>query len=468
MNADTTELLTRCREHVVRGALRARDIGRPVLVSVCRPIPAPEDVSVFLEHARAEGADTVLWEGGTERLAIAGIGTAWAASSQGTSRFRELAAACNALLCDALIADGAEPPAGPLFIGSFAFAPEVREEGPWRGFDAGRLVLPCMLVVRRDNAATLTLSVLVDRHGDADAITDRLGNDFARLQGATGKVGAAEAGAGRCAAALTPTEESWKVAVAAAIADITGGRFEKLVLARSCSITSDRDFDCARVVRRLRQVYPSCATFWIGTAQGSFLGATPETLVCLRDREVKTAAIAGSIARGTSAASDRVLAQVLMESAKDRREHALVVQAMIAALEPLCDEFAVAASPQVLALANVQHLSTAITGRLAERRHLLDLVDRLHPTPAVAGCPRETALVEVQAREPLDRGWYAGPIGWMDARGDGEFAVAIRSALVKGCQASVYAAAGIVAGSDPEAELAETRLKLQPLLSALM
>jgi isochorismate synthase len=188
----------------------------------------------------------------------------------------------------------------------------------------------------------------------------------------------------------------------------------------------------------------------------------------LRDNVAETAAIAGSIARGGSPAEDQMLARTLVASTKDRGEQAVVVRALSAALERLCESVEIAPEPEILQLENVQHLRTTLRGRLRDERPVLDLVRILHPSPAVGGFPRERALAAMQGREAEPRGWYAGPIGWMDENGDGEFWVAIRSALLHGNEAALYAGAGIVADSDPEAELAETRLKLQPMLTALM
>jgi isochorismate synthase len=262
--------------------------------------------------------------------------------------------------------------------------------------------------------------------------------------------------------------ELWERAVAHSVADIRDGRLDKLVLARACTIKASSAFDCGRIMRRLRHAYPSCVLFWVGGPGGNFLGATPEPLVRLSGNTVSTAAIAGSTAPGGSAAANRSLGHALLHSKKNRCEHAIVVQAIAAALAPLCEPLDVPVEPRLLRLGNVQHLITPISGQLKHSHHVLELVDRLHPSPAVAGHPREAALQLLQQREALNRGWYAGPIGWMDARHQGEFAVAIRSALVRGSEATVYAGAGIVAGSDPEAELIETRLKMQPLLSALL
>ena len=177
--------------------------------------------------------------------------------------------------------------------------------------------------------------------------------------------------------------------------------------------------------------------------------------------------LAGSIRRGKTPAEDARLGQTLLDSAKDRAEHAVVVRALGEALGETCDRLQVSDTPSLLKLGHIQHLCTPITGHLANGHTLLDLVERLHPTPAVGGRPREAALRLIRACEGLDRGWYAGPVGWLDAQGEGEFAVALRSALLHGNTATLFAGCGIVADSDPEREYAESRLKLKPMLTAL-
>jgi salicylate biosynthesis isochorismate synthase/menaquinone-specific isochorismate synthase len=326
------------------------------------------------------------------------------------------------------------------------------------------------LIVRREQSATLTVTCMVDASSERSDIVRQLQVDLERLQQCATSSRAKSADLPvsiRYDSPSTPTIARWKQAVVDTIEDIAHGRLEKLVLARSCTVTANRLLDCGRIVHHLRKTYPSCVLFWIGTPQGDFLGATPEPLVRLSGQCVSTAAIAGSTAPGTSAADASALAQALKRSDKDRLEHAIVVRAIADTLRTVCATLDVALEPHLLRLDNVQHLMTPIAGQLRSPHHVLDLVERLHPSPAVAGHPRAAALQLLPQREALSRGWYAGPIGWMDARHDGEFAVAIRSALVRGAEASLYAGAGIVAGSDPEAELGETRLKLQPLLSAL-
>ncbi len=178
-------------------------------------------------------------------------------------------------------------------------------------------------------------------------------------------------------------------------------------------------------------------------------------------------ALAGSIRRGVTDQEDHALGQQLLASAKDSGEHAVVVRVLAEGLRAVCADVQTPPAPQLLRLHNVQHLHTPITARVRTGRSVLDLVERLHPTPAVGGYPREAALRLIRDREGLDRGWYAGPLGWVDARGEGEFAVALRSALLRGSEATLFAGCGIVADSQPESEYAESALKMRPLLAAL-
>jgi len=221
-------------------------------------------------------------------------------------------------------------------------------------------------------------------------------------------------------------------------------------------------------VRRLRRGFPECAVFWARSGAASFVGATPESLVRVAGGSLCTAAIAGSAPRGSTPAHDQELARRLLESAKERREHAFVVDAIRSELAPICEDLVVAPGPELMRLENVQHLVTHVRGRCRDGSGVLELAARLHPSPAVAGQPRAEAMRAIAEIERLDRGWYAGPIGWCDAAGDGEMAVAIRSALLRGNEARLYAGAGLVAGSEPAAELQETRLKMQPMLSGLL
>ncbi len=462
-------LVQHAREYLALAIARARACGRPVALTVTAPIAAPEDVLRLVQ--RAGTGYRFLWERPADDFALLGIGAAAHFSAEGARRFADIAAACAAVRTDAVGDPASQALGAPMFVGGFAFAPEPADDERWRGFPAALMLLPRLLVVRRGAGATLSATCMVDGESDIGDVLRGLDTDLQNLwrsAPAAHDLPPSSAVAASYEAAATLPPPLWKQAVADTVDDITHGRLDKLVLARSCTVASTRLFDCSHILRHLRRTYPSCILFWIGTPHGDFLGATPEPLVRRRDRVVSTMAIAGSTAAGSSAAAARDLARALEHSRKDRVEHQIVVQAIRETLLPLCDSLRVAPTPQVLRLDNVQHLITPITGRLHTPQHILQLVERLHPSPAVAGHPRSVALRLLRQREALNRGWYAGPIGWMDSGGDGEFAVAIRSALVRGAEAALYAGAVIVADSDPDAELDETRLKLQPLLSALL
>lgn len=234
----------------------------------------------------------------------------------------------------------------------------------------------------------------------------------------------------------------------------------------------DLDFDNScqplRILNRLRSDYPNCHIFSLQNTSGtSLIGATPERLVGVRGGAYRTEAIAGSAGRDADAGVDARLARELLCSEKDLREHQHVVASICRRLGSLGIEPPNTEAPGLLVLPNVQHLRTPIEGTLPEGRHILDLAEVLHPTPAVGGSPRGPALADIAAWEPFSRGLFAGLTGWFDFRGNGDFAVAIRSALVRGKRARLFAGAGIVEGSDPGAELRETSIKMQALLRCI-
>lgn len=257
---------------------------------------------------------------------------------------------------------------------------------------------------------------------------------------------------------------AWTAAVRRALAAIAAGSIEKLVLARRVTVWGDQPFAVPVVVDRLRRAHPSCFTF---LSQG-FVGASPELLLRRRGRWAWSRPMAGTVERGGSPADDRRLVSELRRSAKDHDEHRVVVEDVRRRLEA-CSQEVFVKGPELVPLSSVTHLATSITGRLGHPTPTaLALVSALHPTPAVGGSPREAALAAIAELEGFDRGLYAGPVGWVDRRGDGDWAVALRCARVDGRRAVLSAGAGLVAGSDPEQEWTETQAKLEPMLRALV
>ncbi|MSQ61750.1 MAG: isochorismate synthase, partial [Dehalococcoidia bacterium] len=265
-----------------------------------------------------------------------------------------------------------------------------------------------------------------------------------------------------------PDRPRWLEVVGAAVEDIRAGAAEKVVLARAVRSQGSRPLSVIAALRRLRERYVDSTTvFAIGQGDATFMGATPERLVKVEGRLVETASVAGTVARGGSVAEDAALGRSLLGDEKERHEHAVVVRALRESLTPLCADLDVPKAPVLLRNPALQHLYTPLRGRLREDWGVLDLVARLHPTPAVGGTPRAAAMERIGRYEGFDRGWYAGPVGWVDRERGGQFVVAIRSALVTGWEARLYAGCGIVADSQPEREYEESELKLRPMRWAL-
>ncbi|MEE2665859.1 MAG: isochorismate synthase [Myxococcota bacterium] len=424
------------------------------------------------------GEDRFYWEQPSADFALCAVGAVHRVEARGPARF-ELAAESSRALFGALALAGEPAPAsaGPLLVGGFAFESEAAasSSSAWRDFSPLSFVLPELLYVRDGARAWLTVARPVG--GAPRAAADRL------LSSAESCAAALAAPDGDAVLHHPPATASeycarpdrpharWLEQVEAAVDAIRRGDFQKVVLARSLGVESDVAYDIVAVLAALRAVERSCTTFAVTRGERSFLGASPERLVRLSGDQLSTSALAGSAPRGRSPEEDERFARSLRESKKEQEEHAFVAREIAAALEPLCERIAFPEAPDLLTLDGIQHLETPFVARLRDgldpRPHLFDLAARLHPTPAVCGSPRECAADWLREHEQLERGWYAGGVGYVDARGSGELAVSLRSGLLHGCSARLYAGAGLVDASQPEAELAETRLKLRALLSQL-
>ena len=258
--------------------------------------------------------------------------------------------------------------------------------------------------------------------------------------------------------------------VAAVLARLNRDGLHKVVLADVMDVVAEVPFDGVRSLQTLRQNHPDCTIFSVGNGRGqSFIGASPERLLSIRENQITTDALAGSAPRGLTPGLDTQLAQTLLNSEKERYEHRVVVEFLLQQLRSLGLTPQYALEPQLMRLFHIQHLYTPISATLKPHRvSPLEVLSRLHPTPAVAGVPRQQACDLIRQQENFDRGLYAAPIGWIDTAGNSEFIVGIRSALIDGCKARLYAGAGIVSGSQPDRELAEIKLKLRSLLNALV
>ncbi len=446
--------------------LKAAADGKAVLASISLVVPALDPLAVL--EAIFEPAEPHFYaERPSALTAIAGAEVALSATASGPGRFAAVQRFVDETLARTIaVGDVDAPFGGPHFFTSFAFHDEV-EAG--EAFPAARVFVPRWQVARAGEVTTAVANLLVEAGSDIDALTQRVWRahgKFARFE-----VGEAVRAAEAMPEALKFTQSEagdYRAAVRRGLERIAAGEFQKIVLARAIDLAANRALHPLEVLNGLRERFPDCYAFSAATGAGpSFIGASPERLVRVSQGVVETEALAGSARRGAGASEDAALAAGLLRSEKDLREHRHVIASITRRLEPLGVKLEHAATPAMRKLANVQHLHTPMRGKLPEGVRLLDLVSVLHPTPAVGGTPREAAVAAIRGLEGFPRGLYAGALGWINARGGGEFFVGLRSALVEGAKARVYAGAGIVAGSEPEREFVETELKFQALLAAL-
>jgi len=412
----------------------ARDNGHEVLL-IERPMP--DAVSIA---ALGKTFDLVAAKGGVALEDAAGKVVDFEA---GDDRLRA-ASRLWRRVCESL--------GGPIAVGGFAYRPDLEPGGPWSGFPALLLRVPALAVTRvrgRTYATAMT--------ADAETLLELTPTGV-------------RAPAAR-KLSLTPVRNpvAWAAAVGSASARLRTGEAAKVVLAREVLARGDGVRSAAMVARSLRAAYPSCFTYLITGADGTaFAGASPELLVRRSGRRAFSQPMAGSVARGTTEAEDERLARELEVSAKDAVEHRIVSDFVVDALRPFAQSVA-ARPPEVVRFTNIQHLATSVSAELVDPpADVLQLAAALHPTPAVGGWPRAAADALIDELEGMERGWYAGAVGWIDSHGDGEFAVALRCGLLWEDGARLYAGVGVMPNSDPARELEETELKFKALLTALI
>ncbi len=492
---------------VQTAASRARQTGRPVLASVVVPLADRLPGGAWAAAAcEAPGSEPrvvmVAPDGGP---ALVGFGVAWQLTAEGPERFEAVRRDFSRLAVSAVRIAGdraqdGEPGTGLVAAGAFRFDPERPVDPGWQGIPDAAFVVPRLLLTWVAPSGPVYLTVNVPVRPDTDVWTEvarastearalvramQVAHPIEPTWGGEGPEGQAPAAASRRWEAdhVVPNGKDaevrrWQARVGLAVQAIRQGSLDKVVLARSEEVRATGPFDLRQLVRALAGQCSSSARFLLsfGTArgQGWWVGASPEVLAaCRAGTELRTVALAGSAPRGATPQEDAALGESLLANPKQQAEHRWVVEAVREALAPLAASLEVPESPRLLKLPYVQHLCTPITSRLRPGRSLLDVVAALHPTPAVGGHPREAALRWLREHEDLDRGWYAAPVGWWDAAGNGEFWVAIRSARLwvddggGPIRATLFAGCGIVADSDPHDEWVESALKLRAMRQLL-
>jgi salicylate biosynthesis isochorismate synthase/menaquinone-specific isochorismate synthase len=399
--------------------------------------------------------------------AIASLGAAVLIEERGPGRFARVAQRWRELVVRARADAIAGPPgSGLIACGGFAFADDGGAAHHWGAFAPASLAVGELTLARWEDEVWCTLAVATRAGDDADELLERA---CARLRSVQAPplplLDPHPTERHLISAAMAP--EHYEAAVARAVELIAAGRIEKIVLAREVDVHAPAPHDVAAVFGVLREAFGGCFVYAAGRGGATFLGATPEVLLRRTGLRVSTVALAGSIGRSADPSVDDHMGERLLRSEKDREEHAIVARRIERTLRPHAVWVTMPEEPELVRVANIQHLATAIRAQLAEPVSAVALAGMLHPTPAVGGEPPAAALPLIRALEGIDRGWYAGTLGWTDAAEDGEFCVTLRCALVEGATARCYAGVGVVGDSDPAEELAETEVKLGALLPVL-
>ena len=444
------------------------------LVAGSVPIESFDAVAVYAAAVEA-GLEATLWLRPSEHFAMVGIGRAWSVEAAGPNRFDEADAAWRSLVAGARVSRPADVRGlGPVLLGGLGFTGRAPEpQGDWAPFGAASLVVPSLVALRSDRRSWLTASVVAGS-AQAGAEGTRLERVWAQLAERARELapGAGDPAPKPPDAHLTidgewPEAHQWRHIVALMAGAVGRGRLDKVVFARRVDMSSPATLDVPSALRRLAASAPESTVFAFRRGTRVFIGATPERLVRTDGRRYRTAAIAGSARRGSDPEEDAALAAELLASDKEREEHSVVVRAIRRQLAPISEQIEIAPEPGILVLRHVQHLVTEVAGTLRVQEGLLALAGRLHPTPAVGGEPRDLALAMIDEHEGFDRGWYAGPVGWLSSGGDGEMMVALRCGLVEESRVTLFAGCGIVADSDPDREWEESRIKMRAVAAAL-
>lgn len=437
--------------------------SQPHWVSLTWELPDLDPLVAFESRQTASERSFYL-ENPRQNTAVAALGTTCHFTASGRQRFARVRQFIEGCTENATItANGDLPFSGLHFFCSFSFFD--RPDRPI--FPAACTFVPQWQIARHQGYTTATCNLALTANSNLSQLTHQTWQTLEHLRSLPAQLVPRPL--------HTPVRYDWRniesfqANVSRALQTIQGRSLQKIVLSHAIDLHSPHPFNLTAGLNQLRQRYPDCYTFAVGNGCGQhFIGASPERLLTVRDGQLIADALAGSAPRGQTASADAQLADQLLSSPKERHEHRVVLHFIQQHLQQLGLKLSPSPPMRLLQLSNIQHLWTPVRASIPEDVHPLQVLAQLHPTPAVAGVPRHRACDAIREWESLDRQLYAAPLGWVNGRGDSEFIVGIRSALLDGDRARLYAGAGIVAGSDPQKELAEIQLKLQALLKSLI
>lgn len=435
------------------------------LISYSRPCPG---LTVNAVLKLAYGLERFYWE--TDDLALAGFGVTAELTAWGEDRFRSIQQKAAALFENAVIINDGPIGVGPRLFGGFAFTDDFVPDNTWSIYTPAYFILPHYQITQHSDEIWLTINATLQPDESKDNALPQLREALdARYEMLLAAASHSHRSHGSPVDLKYPMPyETWDQIIQDATNRVKAGELDKVVLSRVCEIRFAERVNIDSALDYLSEKYADCYRFLFEPRPyHAFYGATPELLANVDGRSLETMGLAGSIKRGTNPQEDGNFADQLLNDPKERIEHALVVQAVREKLSVFTDELDIPDRPQIYRLSNIQHLYTPIKGHLKRNEGILPIIEALHPTPALGGAPRDRAMNFIREAEPVPRGWYAAPVGWIDSRLDGMFGVAIRSAVSEERRVWLYAGAGIVGASIPQKEWDETAIKFKPMLNAL-
>ncbi|UFT98183.1 isochorismate synthase [Radiobacillus kanasensis] len=436
--------------------------GKPKLISITEKMH-PIDPFIFFDRGAKWKGKRIFWSSSQESFFLVGVGEAISIDSD-DNEFLETEKQWKSLLKKASIYNAFQVPGtGPIVFGGGSFDPEKGSTGLWETFKTSQFRIPSFLLTIANGESYVTFNAMVASEKDTQVIKQDM---LLAKQYLTTKQEGLPDGP-RIVRKEEINPEQWKELIVQATDEIKNGQADKIVLAREMRVDFTENAYISSILQQLHESQSNSFIFAFENEKDCFLGATPERLVRLHDSQLLSTCLAGTAPRGMTKEEDKKIGDDLLADEKNREEHDFVVQMIRNAVEVCCEDVQVPSEPVLYPLRNLQHLYTPVQAILKEEYSILDVVQRLHPTPALGGVPREKSMTFIREHERLDRGWYGAPIGWMDSYQNGEFAVAIRSALIQGKSASLFAGCGVVKDSDPEAEYQETNIKFTPMLSVL-
>ncbi|MCM3571226.1 isochorismate synthase MenF [Neobacillus mesonae] len=454
------------KERGLSAVRKAKQLNRPILISEVYKLDSINPLLFFSSGKERFLGERFFWKDPKDETILVGLGISkQIQSDQATDRFFRVGEEWEYCLKDALIYNSySEKGVGPVIFGGFSFDPFKEKTDLWSKYPDSLFYLPKYMLSIIKNDAYLTTNVVCLPQDD-QTLFEKISDERNELLGSLYPSSENES------ALLTETMEvepkKWKQSVDEVAEELKEGTLKKVVLARELRLTFNKPLEAEKILENLNEQQHESFIFAFESNGDCFLGATPERLVKKQGDEIFSTCLAGSISRGQTPEEDVRLGEALLHDLKNLKEHQYVVEMIKEALEESCEKVILPDTPQLMKMRDIQHLYTPVIGKAQKDTSLLHFVEKLHPTPALGGLPQKDAVEKIRQVEELDRGFYAAPLGWLDYRGNGEFAVSIRSGLIQGNEASLFAGCGVVADSDSESEYLETGLKFRPMLRAL-